>query len=154
MIRVQLQDFDPGAETDALVAGKTHIGGVVTFTGLARDFSGGKEVTSITLEHYAGMTERRLAKIEEEANHRWNLSASMIIHRYGTLIPGDRMVFVVTASAHRKDAFEANEFLVDWLKTKAPFWKLEGGPKGENWVEARKSDDDAAERWRTPDSEY
>lgn len=153
MIRVQQEDFDPGTEADALVAGKTHIGGVVTFTGLARDFSGRKNVTSITLEHYAGMTERQLAEIEAEANRRWKLDASLIIHRYGTLMPGDRIVFVVTASAHRQDAFEANQFLVDWLKTKAPFWKREGGPEGEAWVEARRSDDDAAERWSAPDSE-
>lgn len=153
MIRVQQEDFDPGAEAEALVAGKTHIGGVVTFTGLARDFSDDNEVTSITLEHYAGMTERQLTEIEQEANRRWNLDASLIIHRYGTLMPGDRIVFVVTASAHRQDAFEANEFLVDWLKTKAPFWKREGGPEGESWVEARQSDDDAAERWRESGSE-
>lgn len=153
MIRVQQEDFDPGAETEALVAGKTHIGGVVTFTGLARDFSDNSEVNSITLEHYAGMTERQLAGIEEEANRRWNLDASLIIHRYGTLMPGDRIVFVVTASAHRQDAFEANEFLVDWLKTKAPFWKREAGPGGESWVEARRSDDAAAERWSEAGSE-
>ena len=147
MIRVQEEDFDPAAEVEALIAGKTHIGGVVTFTGLARDFSGGNAVTSITLEHYPGMTERQLEQIEEEANQRWHLDASLIIHRYGTLAPGERIVFVVTASAHRQDAFEANEFLVDWLKTKAPFWKREAGPEGESWVEARASDDAAADRW-------
>lgn len=152
MIRVQREDFDPGAETEALVAGKTHIGGVVTFTGLARDFSGDSEVTAMTLEHYAGMTERQLTQIEDEANRRWELDASLIIHRYGKLYPGDRIVFVVTASAHRQDAFEANQFLVDWLKTKAPFWKREDGPGGDRWVEARDADDAAAERWSAPET--
>lgn len=147
MIRVQKDNFDAAVEVDALTAGKTHIGGVVTFTGLVRDFADEKNVSAITLEHYPGMTERELEKIEAEANERWDLDASLIIHRYGTLMPGERIVLVVTASAHRRDAFEANQFLVDWLKTKAPFWKRESGESGESWVEARGSDDDAAARW-------
>ncbi len=147
MIRVQKDDFDTAGEVDALIAGKTHIGGVVTFTGLVRDFAVDKNVRAMTLEHYPGMTERELEKIEAEANARWRLDASLIIHRYGTLSPGERIVLVVTASAHRRDAFEANQFLVDWLKTKAPFWKRESGAGGESWVEASGSDDDAAARW-------
>lgn len=147
MIRVQREDFDMGAEVAALTAGKTHIGGVVSFAGLVRDFAGDSAVGSITLEHYPGMTERELEKIEAEANSRWDLDASLIVHRHGTLAPGDRIVLVITASAHRHDAFEANQFLVDWLKTRAPFWKREAGPQGEAWVEARGSDDDAAARW-------
>lgn len=147
MIRVQKDNFDAAVEVDALTAGKTHIGGVVTFTGLVRDFADEKNVSAITLEHYPGMTERELEKIEAEANERWDLDASLIIHRYGTLMPGERIVLVVTASAHRRDAFEANQFLVDWLKTKAPFWKRESGESGESWVKARGSDDDAAARW-------
>lgn len=98
------------------------------------------------------MTERQLTQIEDEANRRWELDASLIIHRYGKLYPGDRIVFVVTASAHRQDAFEANQFLVDWLKTKAPFWKREDGPGGDKWVEARDADDAAAERWSAPET--
>lgn len=147
MIRVQKDNFDAALEVDALTTGKTHIGGVVTFTGLVRDFADEKNVSAITLEHYPGMTERELEKIEGAANERWRLDASLIIHRYGTLMPGDQIVLVVTASAHRHDAFEANQFLVDWLKTKAPFWKRESGAGGESWVEARSSDDDSAARW-------
>jgi molybdopterin synthase catalytic subunit len=101
----------------------------------------------MTLEHYPGMTERELTAIEEEARRRWPLDASLIIHRYGRLEPGERIVLVVTASSHRAAAFEACEFLVDWLKTKAPFWKMEETPKGERWVEALAEDDTAAERW-------
>ena len=146
MIRVQTEDFDAGREIENLSRGKTGIGGVVAFIGTVR--GGGKEgVKAMTLEHYPGMTEQELAAIEAEANRRWNLEASLIIHRYGRLLPGERIVLVVTASPHRADAFAANEFLVDWLKTKAPFWKLEETREGEHWVEARASDDHAAKRW-------
>jgi molybdopterin synthase catalytic subunit len=143
MIRVQSGDFDMGAEIELLTRNKTSIGGVVSFIGTVR----GEGVKSMTLEHYPGMTEQELAAIESEANQRWKLEASLIIHRYGKLLPGERIVLVVTASAHRADAFAANEFLVDWLKTKAPFWKLEETAQGERWVEAQASDNDAAKRW-------
>ncbi len=147
MIKVQQQDFDLAAEIAALTKGKTDIGGVVSFTGLVRDVSGGASVATMTLEHYPGMTEKQLATIEAEACSRWPLSASLIIHRYGRLMPGEQIMAVVTASAHRQAAFEAAEFLVDWLKTKAPFWKLESDGSDESWVAARDSDDAAAERW-------
>ena len=145
MIRVQREDFDAGREIEALTRGKTSIGGVVSFIGTVR--GGGDGVRSMTLEHYPGMTEQELAAIEAEANKRWKLEASLIVHRYGKLLPGERIVLVVTASSHRADAFAANEFLVDWLKTKAPFWKLEETAQGERWVEAQASDDQAAKRW-------
>ena len=148
MIKVQQQDFDLAAEIAALTKGKTGIGGVVSFTGLVRDVSDGAKVATMTLEHYPGMTEKQLAAIEIEACARWPLSASLIIHRYGRLLPGEQIMAVVTASAHRQAAFEAAEFLVDWLKTKAPFWKLESDGAQETWVEARDSDDMAAERWK------
>src|SRR5208282_1238623 len=125
--------------------GKTAIGGVVSFIGTVR--GGGDGVKSMTLEHYPGMTEQELEAIDAEANKRWKLEASLIIHRYGKLLPGERIVLVVTAASHRADAFAANEFLVDYLKTKAPFWKLEETAQGERWVEAESSDDKAAKRW-------
>lgn len=147
MIRVQQEDFDVGAEIKALTADNPSIGGVVSFIGLVRDIAGDRTIDTMTLEHYPGMTEKMLARIEEEAQERWKLDASLIIHRYGPLKPGDQIVLTITASAHRQDAFEANEFLMDWLKTKAPFWKREAGADGDNWVEAKDSDDDAAARW-------
>ena len=112
-----------------------------------RDIAGGERVAAMTLEHYPGMTERELAEIEAEARRRWPLDAMLIIHRYGRLEPGERIVLVATASAHREAAFESCHFLVDWLKTKAPFWKLEETPDGERWVDAQASDDAAAKRW-------
>ena len=148
MIRVQKDDFDVGAEIDLIRGGKTHIGGIVTFTGLVRDFAGDTPIEQMTLEHYPGMTEKMLQQIEQEANDRWPLDASLIIHRHGPLAPGDQIVLVITASAHRQAAFEAAEFLVDWLKTKAPFWKREVTPDGDQWVEARHDDDKAAARWQ------
>ena len=144
---MQAEDFDTAAELARLTAGRRDIGGIVTFTGVVRDFAGGDAIEAMTLEHYPGMTERQLGDIEAEANRRWPLQASLIVHRYGRLEPGERIVLVITAAAHRQAAFEAAEFLVDWLKTKAPFWKLESTPEGERWVEARGSDDDAAARW-------
>lgn len=147
MIRVQQEDFDIGAEIDALTGGDTSVGGICTFTGTVREMGGGTKVSAMTLEHYPGMTEKALGEIEAEANRRWPLSASLIIHRYGRLEPGDRIVLVVTASAHRDAAFAACEFLMDWLKTKAPFWKKEESGGEEAWVEARESDNDAAARW-------
>ncbi len=147
MIRVQEQDFDAGAEMRALTAGRTDIGGVASFVGLVRDRGGDTPVGAMTLEHYPGMTERELAKIEAEAHERWPLAASLIIHRVGRLVPGDQIVLVVTASAHRAAALEACAFLIDWLKTKAPLWKKEETPDGEQWVAVRADDDTRAERW-------
>lgn len=148
MIRVQSEDFDIGQEIAALTSGDTSIGGICTFTGTVREMGGDAKVSAMTLEHYPGMTEKALGEIEAEANKRWPLAASLIIHRYGRLEPGDRIVLVITASAHRDAAFEACQFLMDWLKTKAPFWKKEEGEGGDQWVEARDSDDAAADRWK------
>jgi molybdopterin synthase catalytic subunit len=154
MIRVQREDFDIGAEIADLTGSRRDIGAVVTFTGLVRDFAPSAEgtITAMILEHYPGMTERQLAAIEAEARARWPLGACLIVHRYGRLEAGERIVLVVTASAHRQAAFEAAEFLVDWLKTKAPFWKLEDTGSGGRWVQARAEDDAAAERWAEPAS--
>lgn len=150
MIRVQREDFDAGAEIAALSEGDTAIGGVAAFIGLVRDIAGGEAVSAMTLEHYPGMTEKQLARVEAEARARWPLEASLVIHRYGRLAPGDRIVLVVTASAHRAAALESCQFLIDWLKTRAPFWKREETPDGARWVAARASDDIAAGRWREP----
>ena len=149
MIRVQREDFDLGRELAALTAGNHKVGGLAVFVGLVRDLAGDQAVGAMTLEHYPGMTEKMLARIEAEARARWPLEASLVIHRYGRLEPGDRIVLVACASAHRQVALEACGFLIDWLKTKAPFWKLEEGPAGATWVEARESDDAAAARWAT-----
>ena len=147
MIRVQADDFDVGRELQALSEGNLGVGGVCCFVGLVRDIAGDKPIQSMTLEHYPEMTEKALAKIEAEARGRWPLEETLIIHRYGKLEPGDRIVMVATASAHRDDAIEACHFLIDWLKTQAPFWKLEETPDGGQWGDARSSDDAAAERW-------
>jgi molybdopterin synthase catalytic subunit len=151
MIRVQREDFDVGAELDRLAAGDHAIGGVASFIGLVRDLGGPGssigQVSALTLEHYPGMTEKKLAEIEAEANRRWPLSASLVIHRYGRLEPGERIVLVATASPHREAALAACHFLIDWLKTEAPFWKSEETPEGERWVAARAADDEAKERW-------
>jgi molybdopterin synthase catalytic subunit len=147
MIRVQREDFDIGKELDALTRDRPSIGGVTSFVGLVRDVAGGEKIASMTLEHYPGMTEQQLAAIEAEAQRRWPLDAVLIIHRYGELLPGDRIVLVATASAHRDAAFDACRFLIDWLKTQAPFWKLEETAQGARWVDAKASDDDAAKRW-------
>ncbi len=147
MIRVQREDFDVGAELDALTRGKTTIGGVTSFVGLVRDVAGDERITAMTLEHYPGMTERELRAIEDEARRRWPLDAVLIVHRYGRLEPGERIVLVAAASAHREAAFAACHFLADWPKTKAPFWKLEETPQGARWVDAQASDEAAAERW-------
>ena len=147
MIRVQREDFDVGAELEALTRGSTAIGGVTSFVGLVRDVAGGERIGAMTLEHYPGMTERQLAEIEAEARRRWPLDGVLIIHRYGRLEPGDRIVLVATASAHREAAFDSCRFLIDWLKTKAPFWKLEETAQGARWVDAQAGDDAAAKRW-------
>jgi molybdopterin synthase catalytic subunit len=147
MIRVQRQDFDVGHELAQLVEGRTDVGGVASFIGLVREFSGDKAISAMTLEHYPAMTEKQLREIEREALRRWPLQASLIIHRYGRLEPGEHIVLVAAAAAHRQAAFEACSFLIDWLKTKAPFWKVEDSETGAKWVEARSSDDEAAQRW-------
>ncbi len=149
MIRVQEDDFDLAAEIAALTRGNHDIGAVVSFTGLVR---GGKDqngITAMTLEHYPGMTEKALEEIEARAHARWPLNASLIIHRHGRLEPGENIVLVITASSHRQAAFEAAEYLMDWLKTKAPFWKLEEGPEGAKWVDARETDTRALDRWQS-----
>ncbi len=150
-VRVQTEDFDLAAELAALTAGNKSVGGVVSFVGLVRDMAGGAPVSAMTLEHYPGMTERKLDEIEQEARRRWPLEDALIVHRVGRLEPGDQIVLVATASAHREAAFQACHFLIDWLKTQAPFWKLEDGPDGAHWVEARSEDDTAADRWSDPD---
>jgi molybdopterin synthase catalytic subunit len=147
MIRIQKEPFDPGVELAHIKSGRTDIGGTVMFVGTVRDQSYGGDVGAMTLEHYPGMTEKALRDIDAEAQRRWPLDATLIVHRYGRLLPGDDIVLVIAASRHREAAFEACHFLIDWLKTKAPFWKLEEGSDGANWVEARESDDQAAERW-------
>jgi molybdopterin synthase catalytic subunit len=148
MIKVQRQNFDVGRELDELTRGNPRIGGVASFIGLVRDMGDSDRVTALTLEHYPGMTEKKLAEIEAEANKRWPLDASLIIHRYGRLEPGDRIVLVATASPHREAALAACQFLIDWLKTDAPFWKSEETPGGERWVAARHEDDEATQRWK------
>ena len=149
MIRVQSEDFDVGAETRKLMSGRTDVGAIVTFTGTVRDTAGGKPITAMELEHYPGMTEAELARVEAEANNRWPLQASLIIHRYGKLKPGDNIVLVIAASPHRHAAFEAASYLMDFLKTRAPFWKKETFTDGSGgWVDARESDDAALERWK------
>jgi len=147
LIRVQREDFDPGREIEDLARDNAAVGGIASFVGVVRAGAGPDAITSMTLEHYPGMTERALEAIEAEARRRWPLAGCLIVHRYGRLVPGERIVLVVTAAAHRQAAFAACEFLVDWLKTKAPFWKLETTKDGERWVEAKDSDDDAARRW-------
>ncbi len=147
MIRVQREDFDVGAELDRLTAGNHRVGGIASFVGLVRDLGGDERVEALTLEHYPGMTEKKLAEIELEANRRWPLDASLIVHRYGRLDPGDRIVLVATASPQREAALAACHFLIDWLKTDAPFWKSEKTPQGERWVDACSEDDRARERW-------
>jgi molybdopterin synthase catalytic subunit len=145
VIRVQEQDFDIAAEIAQLKAGRSDIGAIVTFIGTVRDQQGA--VTEMTLEHYPGMTERELQRIETEACAHWPLRASLIVHRTGTLKPGDNIVLVVTASEHRDAAFDAAKFLMDYLKTSAPLWKRETGPGGARWVAASASDDASAARW-------
>jgi molybdopterin synthase catalytic subunit len=146
-IRVQAEDFDVAAEVAALSAGRTEIGAVVTFTGLCRDEDG--RLAALELEHYPGMAEAELARVAGEARGRWPLAGITVVHRFGKIRPGETIVLVVTASAHRRAAFEAAEFLMDYLKTKAPFWKREHLSDGSTgaWVEAAAADDDAAERW-------
>lgn len=148
-VRVQAEDFDVGAELASLTEGRYCIGGVCLFVGLVREMAGDRPIDAMTLEHYPGMTEKELERIEAEARSRWPLDATLIVHRYGRLEPGDRIVLVAAASAHRQAAFEAAQFLMDFLKTRAPFWKLEDTGAGSRWVDARDSDDHAAARWKS-----
>lgn len=147
MIRVSPEAFDPAAEISAFNERARQSGAVVTFLGQVRGQGPEGDISAMTLEHYPGMTERALEKIEDEARRRWPLDDVVIIHRHGRLEPGEPIVFVATASPHRRAAYEANEFLVDWLKTRAPFWKKEEGGFGTKWVDAKSDDDDAAARW-------
>ena len=146
-VRVQQHDFDIGAEIAALRAGKLDVGAVASFIGTVRDLNEGAGVASMTLEHYPGMTERALEDICAQARRRWNILDALVVHRVGRLAPGDQIVLVVVTSAHRGEAFAACEFIMDYLKTQAPFWKKESTPQGERWVEAREADDAAAARW-------
>ncbi|MDQ3215284.1 MAG: molybdopterin synthase catalytic subunit MoaE [Pseudomonadota bacterium] len=146
-VRVQGDDFDVGVEIAQLRAGNSKIGAVASFVGIVRDINEGATVGSITLEHYPGMTEKSLAAIAEQAKKRWSLYDVLIVHRIGTLAPADQIVLVVTTSSHRGDAFSACQFVMDYLKTDAPFWKKEVTADGERWVDARDSDSKAQQRW-------
>lgn len=146
-VRVQTADFDIGAEIARLREGDRSVGAIASFIGTVRDVNDASTITGLTLEHYPGMTEAALEEIVAEARHRFDIRDALVIHRVGALAPGDQIVLVAVTSAHRGTAFEACEFVMDWLKTRAPFWKKERLPNGERWVEARASDDEAARRW-------
>lgn len=146
-VRVQQEDFDIGAEIAAFRSADPGIGAIASFIGLVRDVNKGDAVAGMTLEHYPGMTEKALARIIAEAKDRWHIIDALVIHRVGELKPLDQIVLVVVTGAHRGEAFAACEFIMDYLKTQAPFWKKEQTPQGARWVEARASDDQAAERW-------
>lgn len=148
MVRIQTGDFDAGAEIAALRRGNPRIGAVASFVGVVRDVNDGGAVGAMTLEHYPGMTEKAIEEIVSQARARWNVLDARVIHRVGRLKPADQIVLVAVASAHRGDAFAACEFIMDYLKTRAPFWKKEETGGGARWVESRESDDIAAERWR------
>ncbi|MDG1074061.1 MAG: molybdenum cofactor biosynthesis protein MoaE [Methylophilaceae bacterium] len=147
-VRVQTADFDVAAALAEMRLASADIGAVVSFIGQVRDINDGDTVNTLTLEHYPQMTERMLASIEKEAQSRWNIVNSLIIHRVGTLKPLDQIVLVAVASAHRGDAFKACEFMMDYLKNQAPFWKKESTPDGDRWIEAKISDTEAQERWQ------
>jgi molybdopterin synthase catalytic subunit len=152
MVRVQTGDFSVSAEIDALRLGRPQVGAVAAFVGLVRDINDGDAVSTLFLEHYPGMTERALEAIVAEAKTRWDIMEATVVHRVGELKPTDQIVLVAVAGAHRGEAFAACEFIMDYLKTRAPFWKKEQTPQGERWVEARESDEDAAGRWSGPDA--
>jgi molybdopterin synthase catalytic subunit len=149
-IRLQREDFDPAAEAAALSRGRPDIGAVVTFTGICRGDEQGEPIAALTLEHYPGMAEAEIVRHVEEAQSRWTLLGVTVIHRYGRILPGENIVLVVTASSHRQDAFAAAEFLMDYLKTRAPFWKQVERAGATTWVDAKAADDAAAERWTGP----
>jgi molybdopterin synthase catalytic subunit len=151
-IRLQSEAFDLAAEAARLTAGRTDIGAVVTFTGICRADENGEPIAALTLEHYPGMAEAEIARHVDEANARWPLLGVTVIHRYGRLAPGEVIVLVATASSHREAAFAAASFLMDYLKTRAPFWKQVETPSAKSWVEAKAADDAAAERWAAPRS--
>jgi molybdopterin synthase catalytic subunit len=150
-VRIQTDDFDLSTEIAALRAGRAGVGAVVSFVGTVRDINQGTGVSSLTLEHYPGMTDKSLEDIVAQAKARWQLDQVLVIHRVGPLQPLDQIVLVAVTSAHRGEAFQACEFVMDWLKTRAPFWKKEATPQGERWVDARESDDAAAARWGRPE---
>ncbi len=145
---VQPQDFDIAAEINDLCGDRTDIGAIVTFTGLVRDFHGDHSVRKMTLEHFPGMAEKQLSQICQTAEGRWPLQGITVIHRHGPLNPGDQIVLVITLSAHREAAFEAAEFIMDWLKTDAPFWKKEETTEGETWVAAKDADTQKCKKWQ------
>jgi molybdopterin synthase catalytic subunit len=149
-IRLQREEFDAATESSALTRGRTDIGALVTFTGICRGAEAGEPIAALTLEHYPGMAEAEIARHVEEAKARWPLLGVTVIHRYGRIAPGENIVLVVTASSHREAAFAAAEFLMDYLKTQAPFWKQVEGAGGKTWVEAKTTDDAAAARWKKP----
>ena len=146
-VRVQTEDFDISAEIRALRAGRSDVGAVASFIGVMRDFNEGSGVTELTLEHYPGMTEKSLQQIVDEAHGRWRLQDAIVVHRVGRMRPADQIVLVIALSAHREEALAACAFIMDYLKTRAPFWKKERTPGGDRWVESRASDDAAAGRW-------
>jgi molybdopterin synthase catalytic subunit len=147
-VRVQREAFDLADETAALTHGRTDVGAVVTFTGICREGEGDARISALVLDHYPAMAQAELERIEAEARNRWPLQGVTIIHRFGRMVPGDTIVLVATASAHRQAAFEAASFLMDYLKTRAPFWKSEERLSGSRWVDAKEGDDEAAARWR------
>lgn len=149
-VRVQTEDFDVGVELAALRAGDARVGALASFLGLVRDINDGASVAGMTLEHYPGMTEKALAQIVAEAKARWEIYEALVIHRVGPLAPCDQIVLVAVTSAHRGEAFAACEFIMDYLKTQAPFWKKEATADGGRWVDARDTDDSAAARWQQP----
>jgi molybdopterin synthase catalytic subunit len=151
-IRLQREAFDVTAETAVLTRGRTDVGAVVSFTGICRADENGEAIAALTLEHYPGMAETEIARHVDEAHARWPLLGVTVIHRHGRIAPGEEIVLVVTASSHRKAAFAAAEFLMDYLKTRAPFWKQVETVGGKTWVEAKSTDDAAAERWSPPPS--
>jgi molybdopterin synthase catalytic subunit len=151
-VRIQTEDFDAGAEIAALRRGNPKVGAVASFIGVCRNANDGSAVARMILEHYPGMTEKAIEKIIAEAKERWGVTDALVIHRVGELKPADQIVLVVVTAAHRGEAFAACEFIMDYLKTRAPFWKKEETPKGARWVEARVSDDEAARRWEPPKS--
>ena len=146
-IRIQQADFDVAHETAALTKGRTDIGAVVSFSGICRGSESGEAIAALTLEHYPGMAEAEILRHAEDAMSRWPLMGLTVIHRVGRILPGENIVLVLTASAHRQAAFEAAEFLMDYLKTSAPFWKREEGAAGTSWIDAHDRDDAAAARW-------
>ena len=147
-VRIQIADFDLSAEIAALRSGDLEVGAIVSFVGTVRDMNDGSQVNSMELEHYAGMTEKALAAIIVDAKSRWTIHQALVIHRIGKMLPGDQIVLVAITGQHRGEAFAACEFIMDYLKTAAPFWKKEDTPTGEHWVDARSTDDEAIERWR------